>query len=149
MKVQKVSYIFGFTLVTNLAGIIEINFSWPLCMQSPVSRNRATSSDILLVVNCAIFMHCRNDQLNVLWLNRSHGGSPAFLLYSQMSICCPAQSGFVSAKYLYESRSRIMAEYTGRSLKFHMQQYFIKSYLQDKTENVSLNVVLTGFLYIL
>lgn len=31
-----------------------------------------------------------------------------------------------------------MAEYTGRSLKFHMQQYFIKSYLQDMADNINL-----------
>ncbi len=39
-----------------------------------------------------------------------------------------------------------MAEYTGRSLKFHMQQYFIKSYLQDMPENISWYAVLIGFL---
>lgn len=39
------------------------------------------------------------------------------------------QIGVVSAMYSEDSNSLMMAENAGRSLKLHIQQYFIRSYL--------------------
>lgn len=61
---------------------------------------------------------------------RVYESRPAFLLYSNMSMTSGTQIGSVSARCTDDSSSLMMAENVGRSLKLHIQQYFIRSYLK-------------------
>lgn len=72
----------------------------------------------------------------------THEGSPAFLLYSDMSITSGTQMVLVAARCSEESRSFMMAENAGRSLKLHIQQYLIRSYLkQQNIQEIHITVV--------
>lgn len=61
-----------------------------------------------------------------------YGASPAWRLYSETS-SSGAQMASVAAKCSEESRSFMMAEKAGRSLKLHIQQYLIRSYLKKRS----------------
>lgn len=63
-----------------------------------------------------------------------YGASPAWRLYSDTS-SSGAQMASVAAKCSEESRSFMMAEKAGRSLKLHIQQYLIRSYLKERSSS--------------
>lgn len=69
---------------------------------------------------------------------RAYEGNPAFLLYSNTSMASGTQMASVAAKCNEETKSFMMAEKAGRSLKLHIQQYLIRSYLNRKKNSFSL-----------
>lgn len=74
------------------------------------------------------------------WSSESYEGSPACLLYSSTSITSGTQMGSVAAKCIEAARSFMTAEKAGRSLKLHIQQYLIRSYLKIETDLVSVSL---------
>lgn len=65
----------------------------------------------------------------------AYESSPAFLLYSNVSMPSGTQTALVAARCSEDSNSFMMAEKAGRSLKLHIQQYFIRSYLKACKKN--------------
>lgn len=78
------------------------------------------------------------------WL-QSYEGNPACLLYSNTSVISGTQMGSASAKCSEDTKSFMMAEKAGRSLKLHIQQYLIRSYLKIEKDLVSVELIKETF----
>lgn len=101
-------------------------------MNCPITeKNEQADEDIMTAI---YFIWHQNHSLIIVVIifngAQAYKGNPAFLLYSNASMASGTQMASVAAKCNEETKSFMMAEKAGRSLKLHIQQYLIRSYLK-------------------